>query len=93
MSLFGGFFDTTSSSSPTGKPSSEPTPKVTGGGKTKRLSKYGSRRKVWNGSAEKTKGGLTKDDLMKNKYGRIVSAKRHGTMKKRMGGGEADLNE
>jgi hypothetical protein len=92
MSLFGGFFDTTSSNSPTGKPSSE-APTKTGGGKTKRLSKYGSRRKVWNGSAEKTKGGLTKDDLMKNKYGRIVSAKRHGTMKKRMGGGEEDLNE
>lgn len=65
-----------------------------GGGKTKRVSKYGSRRKVWNGTAEKTKGGLSKEDLMKNKYGRIVSAKRHGTMKKRMGGGEKeDLNE
>jgi hypothetical protein len=89
MSLFGGFFDTTSSSSNTGKTSSE-TPIKTGGGKTKRLSKYGSRRKVWNGSAEKTKGGLTKDDLVKNKYGRIVSAKRHGTMKKRMGGGEEE---
>jgi hypothetical protein len=45
--------------------------------------KKGSRRMVWNGSAEKTVGGLRKDDLMKNKYGRIVSLKRHTTMKNR----------
>ena len=45
--------------------------------------KNGSRRMVWNGSAEKTVGGLRKDDLMKNKYGRIVSVKRHTTMKNR----------
>jgi hypothetical protein len=44
--------------------------------KTARVSKYGSRRKVWNGSAEKTKGGLTRKDLKQNKYGRIVSVKR-----------------
>ena len=44
--------------------------------KTQRASKYGSRRKVWNGTAEKTKGGLTRKDLKKNKYGRIVSVKR-----------------
>ena len=44
--------------------------------KTQRSSKYGSRRKVWNGSAEKTKGGLTRKDLKQNKYGRIVSVKR-----------------
>ena len=36
----------------------------------------GSRRKVWNGTAQKTPGGLTKSDLMQNKYGRIVSRKR-----------------
>jgi hypothetical protein len=36
----------------------------------------GSRRKVWNGTAEKTPGGLTKKDLTQNKYGRIVSRKR-----------------
>lgn len=53
------------------------------GGKTRRVEKYGSRRKVWNGSAEMTKGGLRKENLMKNTYGRIVSAKRHATMKKR----------
>jgi hypothetical protein len=45
--------------------------------------KKGSRRMVWNGSAEKTVGGLTREDLMKNKYGRIVSVKRHTTMKNR----------
>lgn len=53
------------------------------GGKTRRFSKYGSRRKVWNGTAEKTKGGLRKEDLTKNKYGRIVSTKRHTRMKNR----------
>ena len=54
--------------------------------------KVGSRRMVWNGSAEKTVGGLHKSDLMKNKYGRIVSSKKHHTMKKR-GGGENELPE
>lgn len=44
--------------------------------KTQRQTKIGSRRKVWNGSAEKTKGGLTRKDLKQNKYGRIVSVKR-----------------
>ena len=38
--------------------------------------KVGSRRKVWNGTAEKTPGGLTRKDLKQNKYGRIVSVKR-----------------
>jgi hypothetical protein len=46
--------------------------------------KVGSRRMVYGGSAEKTVGGLTKEDLMKNKYGRIVSVKRHQTMRNRM---------
>lgn len=53
--------------------------------KTQRV---GSRRKVFNGSAERTSGGLTKDDLMKNTAGRIVSKKRHTTMKQRHGGSE-----
>jgi hypothetical protein len=44
--------------------------------KTQRQTKIGSRRKVWNGTAEKTKGGLTRKDLKQNKYGRIVSVKR-----------------
>lgn len=51
-----------------------------GGGKTRKVSKYGSRRKVWNGSAEKTVGGLRKDDLLKTKRGRIVSKKRYMRM-------------
>lgn len=51
----------------------------------KKTQRAGSRRKVWNGSAEMTVGGLRKDDLMMNKYGRIVSKKKHATMKNRMG--------
>ncbi len=50
------------------------------GGKTRKVSKYGSRRKVWNGTAEKTVGGLRKDDLLKTKRGRIVSKKRYMRM-------------
>ena len=42
----------------------------------KTMRKIGSRRKVWNGTAERTVGGLTKKDLKQNKYGRIVSVKR-----------------
>lgn len=48
--------------------------------KTQRI---GSRAKVWHGGAEKTSGGLTKDDLEQNKYGRIVSKKRSQTMKQK----------
>ena len=36
----------------------------------------GSRRKVWNGTALKTPGGLTRKDLTQNKHGRLVSRKR-----------------
>ena len=45
--------------------------------------KHGSRTSVWRGGAEMTVGGLRKDDLMKNKYGRIVSKKKHETMKRK----------
>ncbi len=55
------------------------------GGKTRRLSKFGSRRQVWNGSAEMTPGRLRKEQLVKNDRGRIVSIKRHTTMKTRHG--------
>ena len=50
--------------------------------KTQRV--IGSRRKVWNGTCQKTPGGLTKADLMLNKYGRIVSRKRsaHATRRR-----------
>merc|ERR1712053_53674 len=46
--------------------------------KPKRVTKKmqtGSYRKVWNGTAKWTKGGLTKDDLMLNKRGKVVSKK------------------
>ena len=42
----------------------------------------GSRRQVWNRTAKRTSGGLERKDLIKNKYDRIVSAKKHKTAKK-----------
>ena len=38
--------------------------------------KVGSRAQVMHGTAEKTSGGLTRKNLKRNKYGRIVSVKR-----------------
>lgn len=55
---------------------------------TSKTQRIGSRRKVFNGSAEQTVGGLRKEDLLKNTAGRIVSLKRHHTMKRRIAGGE-----
>jgi hypothetical protein len=43
---------------------------------------FGSRTQVMNGTAFKTSGELTKKDLLMNKWGRIVSAKKHKTAKK-----------
>ena len=43
---------------------------------------FGSRAQVHNGTAYKTTGGLTKNDLVMNKWGRIVSEKKHKTAKK-----------
>ena len=43
---------------------------------------FGSRQQVMNGTAYKTTGELTKSSLMMNKWGRIVSAKKHATAKK-----------
>jgi len=43
---------------------------------------FGSREQVMNGTAYKTPGGLTVDDLIVNKYGRIVSKKKFYTAKK-----------
>lgn len=43
---------------------------------------FGSRAQVHNGTAYKTSGGLTKADLVMNKWGRIVSEKKHKTAKK-----------
>ncbi len=37
----------------------------------------GSKLKVFNGTARRTAGGLTKGDLMKTRKGRIVSKKQH----------------
>jgi hypothetical protein len=45
---------------------------LSGSGKTK---KRGTKREVWNGTAERTSSGLTKGDLVKNKRGKIVSKK------------------
>lgn len=51
--------------------------------KTRKVFKVGSRRQVYNGSAEMTVGGLRKEQLVKNERGRIVSATKHKTMKQR----------
>ena len=54
-----------------------------GGRKYKQL--VGSRAQVWNGTALKTgygRAGLKKSDLLMNKWGRIVSRRKHKTVKK-----------
>ena len=43
---------------------------------------FGSRQQVHNGTAFKTSGGLKKSDLLMNKWGRIVSSKKHISAKK-----------
>ena len=40
---------------------------------------YGSRLEVWNGTAYKTTGKLTKKDIFRNKNGRLVSKNKHFT--------------
>ena len=42
----------------------------------------GSRAQVHHGTAYKTAGGLTKDKILMNRNGRIVSRKKHMTAKK-----------
>ena len=42
----------------------------------------GQRRQVWEGRAERTKGGLTRADLMMNKQGKIVSKRASRASKK-----------
>lgn len=44
--------------------------------------KKGTKQEVFNGIAERTGGGLTKQDLMENKKGQIISKKRHEHGKK-----------
>ena len=48
----------------------------------KTIKTIGSRAEVWHGTAKKTSGGLTKKDLKKNKYGKIVSKKMSNRAKK-----------
>lgn len=43
---------------------------------------FGSRQQVMNGTAYKTAGELVKSQLMMNKWGRIVSRKKHATAKR-----------
>ena len=43
---------------------------------------FGSRQQVMNGTAYKTAGELCKPQLMMNKWGRIVSRKKHATAKR-----------
>jgi hypothetical protein len=50
----------------------------------KKTQRVGSRAKVMHGGAEKTVGGLTKNDLMYNGSGRIVSKKKSQTMKRKI---------
>jgi hypothetical protein len=42
----------------------------------------GSRAQVFHGTAYKTAGELTKSNILMNKHGRIVSAKKHATAKR-----------
>ena len=46
------------------------------------LRTFGSRAEVWHGTVKKTTGGLMKKDLLQNKWGEIVSRKKHLTAKK-----------
>ena len=43
----------------------------------KSIQTVGSRAEVFHGNAKRTAGRLTKDQLMKNKAGRIVSKRKH----------------
>lgn len=63
------------------------------GGKTRKVSKFGSRRQVFNGSAMMTTGGLRKEHLTKNPRGRIVSTKRHNLAKERKFGGKTESED
>jgi len=46
-----------------------------------RIRRYGTRAEVWHGKARMTQGRLTKDDLVMNEYGYIVSKKKKRLMK------------
>merc|ERR1712157_207728 len=51
--------------------------------KAKKKIIIGSMRRVWSGTADRTKGGLTKKDLCENKSGKIVSKKQSAQAKKK----------
>jgi hypothetical protein len=48
----------------------------------KKLTPGRAKALVWKGKLKKTPSGLTKKDLVKNKYGKIVSRKKHSLGKK-----------
>ena len=48
----------------------------------KKILTEGSRAQVWHGTAKRTKGGLTKKDLVMNKHGHIVSRRRQAIAKR-----------
>lgn len=54
--------------------------------------KIGSKVQVWHGTAERTSGGLTKSDLMKNKRGKIVSRKKSLAAKRHSNLPELEMN-
>ena len=56
------------------------------------MQNVGSRASVMYGMAKKTSGGLTKDDLMYNEKGQIVSKKKSMMARKNMRGGSGNLS-
>ena len=63
----------------------------TGGSVKMHKMKIGSKRQVWNGTAEKTSGGLRKSDLIKNTRGRIVSKRKSELGRKRFKEGKLKI--
>jgi len=53
----------------------------------------GTKVQVWHGQADKTRGGLTKKDLMISKRGKIISKKKHQMGLQRYKENKAKLRE
>ena len=53
--------------------------------KAKKVSKVGRKWQVFKGTKVKTQGGLKKGDLMKNRYGKIVSRKQSAASRRKIG--------
>ena len=51
----------------------------------KKLTPGRAKALVWKGKLKKTPSGLTKKDLVKNKYGKVVSRKKHSLGRKMAG--------